>query len=166
VERKTLAIMLTISTYGTWLRGDARGWVDDGKVLPCDPSLNAMDAGRLKHPPFYFARSIRHGVGQAIGESLQSRLDLRILAMCVQSWHSHIVVPATHHDIAKVVKCAKDAVRWHLRVDRPIWATDYDKRFCFDVASVRNRIHYVERHNLDDGLSARPWEFIEGWDPV
>jgi len=22
-----LAIMLTMTTYGTWLRGDARGWV-------------------------------------------------------------------------------------------------------------------------------------------
>jgi hypothetical protein len=34
----TLAIMFTLSTYGTWLRGDARGWVDDGIIFPPIPN--------------------------------------------------------------------------------------------------------------------------------
>jgi len=33
----TLAIMVTSTTYGTWLRGDKRGWVDDGRILPSLP---------------------------------------------------------------------------------------------------------------------------------
>ena len=81
--------------------------------------------------------------------------------MCVQSWHTHYLVGATSHDVADIAKCAKDAVRWGLRIGRPIWATDYDKRFCFDRASCRNRARYIERHNEEDGLIARPWGFIE-----
>lgn len=159
-----LATMLTISTYGTWLRGDARGWIDDGIVFPPDPQLQMKDRKRLKHPPFYFARDIRHRIGHAMGVSLSTRLDLSILAMCVQSWHAHIVVGQNFHPIPDIVKCAKDAVRWELRLGRPIWATDYDKRYCWDERSVFARINYVERHNIEDGLARRPWEFIVSYE--
>jgi hypothetical protein len=84
--------------------------------------------------------------------------------MCVQRWHAHFVTEATKHHVADVLKCAKDAARWRLRVDRPIWARDYDKRLCFHEPSALTRIDYVERHNLADGLPRRPWTFIEPWD--
>jgi hypothetical protein len=45
----TLATMLTMTTYGTWLRGDNRGWVDDGKILPAAPFLEDADRVRMKH---------------------------------------------------------------------------------------------------------------------
>ncbi|MEO0588826.1 MAG: hypothetical protein AAF078_14455, partial [Planctomycetota bacterium] len=32
-----LATMITTTTYGTWLPGDARGYVEQGRVLPGDP---------------------------------------------------------------------------------------------------------------------------------
>ena len=84
-----------------------------------------------------------------------------IVAMAVRTWHVHTVIAATEHRLPKVVKCAKDAARWELRPGRPIWTAGYDKRFCFDEASVRRRIAYVERHNTEIGLPARPWDFIE-----
>jgi hypothetical protein len=31
---ETLATILTTTTYGTWLRGDARNWVEDGIIYP------------------------------------------------------------------------------------------------------------------------------------
>ena len=37
--RETLAIMLTMTTYGTWLRGDRRGWVES-EVWFCRPVPN------------------------------------------------------------------------------------------------------------------------------
>src|SRR5438552_781142 len=119
----TLAIMFTMTTYGTWLCGDARGWVDDGIVFPANPTLQAYDRSRLKHEPFFFGRNTRHAVGQAMADSLRSRLGIPMLAVCVQSWHAHFLVPGTHHDVSIIAKCAKDAVRWCLRIGRPIWAT-------------------------------------------
>ncbi len=154
--------MLTMTTYGTWLRGDMRGWVErGGRVLPADPQLERADRRRMKHPAFLFDESQLVEIGGAIGESLRERLGLRLLAMAVRTWHVHVVVAATDHPVPGVVKCAKDAVRGHLRPGRPVWTAGYDKRFCYDEESVRRRIRYVERHNVELGLPAKPWEFIE-----
>jgi len=157
---RTLATMLTLTTYGTWLRGDARGWVDAGTIFPPDPVLEASDRRQMKHPPFRFAERDWRPVGDRIGTALGQRLGVAIFAMTVQSWHVHIVIGPTAHDVSRVVKCAKDAVRWAMRPGRPIWGDGYDKRFCFDEASALARIAYVEEHNLARGRPARSWPFI------
>jgi hypothetical protein len=36
--------MLTITTYGTWPRGDKRGYVEDGKTFPPIPTSNPETA--------------------------------------------------------------------------------------------------------------------------
>jgi REP element-mobilizing transposase RayT len=158
---RTQAIFFTWTTYGTWLRGDMRGWVDDGIVLPADPCIEAADRARMKHTVFTFHPEQLLSVGQAMGDSLRSRMKLRILALTIQTWHVHLVVAATSHSLSDIVKCAKDAVRWHLRLDRPLWTVKFDKRFCFSPSSTRSRVDYVERHNVRVGLPARPWAFIE-----
>jgi hypothetical protein len=135
--------MFTITTYGTWLRGDIRGWVDDAVVFPPDPRMEDLDSNSMNEPPFRFAYADRVPVAQAIAESLTTRLHLQVYAVCVQSWHSHFVVGATVHTPAVIVKCAKDAARWKLRRERRIWGTGYDKRYCFDAPSVQTRINYV-----------------------
>ncbi|HSV15237.1 MAG TPA: hypothetical protein VLI90_13340 [Tepidisphaeraceae bacterium] len=156
----TKAIMFTISTYGTWLRGDARGWVDDGIVFPAQPALQAWDRDRMKHSPYLFPRDRWLEIGGAMGESLLKRFDARIRAWTLQGWHSHGVIGSTRHDIADIIKCVKDAARWHLRIIRPIWAADYDKRWCFEWPSVGNRVGYVEKHNVRNGCNPKPWPFI------
>ncbi|MBI1345879.1 hypothetical protein GC163_06280 [bacterium] len=153
-------VMVTMTTYGTWLRGDARSWVDDGRIYPPDPILEAADRNRLKYPPFCFLPEQLMCVGQSIGESLCRRLHQHILALTVQTWHVHLVVSDSVSPIADVVKCAKDAVRYRLCMGRPIWTAGYDKRFSFDEPTLHNRISYVERHNLAQGWSARPWPFV------
>ncbi len=157
----TQAILLTWTTYGTWLRGDQRGWVDDGVVLPPNPIIEAADRARMKHSMFTFHPEQLLSIGQAIGESLRSRMLLRLLALTVQTWHVHLAISATTRSLSEIVKCANDAARWHLRLDRPLWTAKYDKRFCFSTNSVIARINYVEKHNPRLGFPARPWPFIE-----
>ena len=101
----------------------------------------------------------RH-VGQCIGDALASRCNLTLFAMAVQSWHVHFVTSVPAVAVSQVAKCAKDAARWGLQIDRPIWGTGYDKRYCYDVEAVKNRILYVERHNLAAGQPPKPWAFI------
>ena len=157
---RTLATLITISTYGTWLRGDARGWVDDGTVFPEQPALAEWDRQRMTHDPYLLPWDTFHAVGEAMGVAVRDRLGVRVYALTVQRWHSHVVIGSTRVDVADVVRCAKEAARWHLRVDRPIWADGYDKRWCFDWSAVDNRIGYVERHNVRNGWDARPWSFV------
>ena len=156
-----LATLFTMTTYGSWLRGDSRGWVEDNVTYPPNLILEEGDRKRMKHPAFMFASQDLFRIGEMIGKSLKERLGQRILAMTVQRWHVHFVVMASEVDIPKIAKCAKDAVRWGMRPGRPIWTDGYDKRYCFDDQSVGNRIEYVERHNLEAGWPARPWKFID-----
>jgi len=158
--RHVCGVMVTATTYGTWLRGDARGWVQDGSVFPPNPILENHDQRLLKHAPFLFDERQLYAIGEMIGDSLCQRLQQRVMAMTVQMWHVHFIVAESATPVASVVKCAKDAVRYGLRADRPIWTDHYDKRFCFDVRSLHNRIEYVERHNIERGWPARPWPFI------
>lgn len=158
--QRVCGVMVTMTTYGTWLRGDQRGWVDEGRILPAMPELESDDRRRMKHPMFSFPLHDWFEIGAAIGESLTTRTQQRILALTVQTWHMHFVVADSECPIADVVKCAKDAVRYHLRPGRPIWSDGYDKRFCFGEESLMSRIQYVERHNIERGRPAKPWPFI------
>ena len=98
VMRKTLGILFTISTYGTWLRGNVRGWIGDGKLMPPDPTLELQDLARLRYPPYRFPKHERLGVGEAIGRSLIERMDAVIWAICIQSWHVHFLTgPLRYH---------------------------------------------------------------------
>jgi hypothetical protein len=156
----TLGTLITSTTYGTWLRGDQRGWIDDGILMPPDPVLERGERERMGHPPFLFQPETLLAVGDAIGVSLRERQRHTVLALTVQTWHIHIVVGSTPVRVDQVVKCAKDAARYHLRPGRPIWTDGYDKRFCFDRPSLAARVRYVERHNERLGWSARPWAWI------
>jgi hypothetical protein len=155
-----LGTMFTFTTYGTWLRGDRRGWVEQGQILPPNPELERADRSRMPHAPFVFERDDLLRVGAMIGESLQSRLAQPVLALTVNTWHVHLVVSAVGHEPAMIVKCAKEAVRYGLKPGRPIWTDAYEKRFCFDEVTLDRRIEYVERHNIALGWPARPWPFI------
>lgn len=162
----TIAIMFTFTTYGTWLRGDERGWTDEGRLMPPNPRLERFETRRLKHDPFTFPDDRLLDIGRLIGESLIMRKSVSLFALTVQTWHVHFVIAATRHPVPQIAKCAKDAVRWGLRLKRPIWTEDYDKRFCFDDAAVRSRIDYVERHNIERGWPRKPWTFLKTFGPL
>jgi hypothetical protein len=162
----TLATMLTMTTYGTWLRGDHRGWVEDGQIFPADPDLESADRARMKHEAFLIPRDQLFEVGRFIGQSVTSRLQLPIYALTVGTWHVHLVIGPTRLPIGDVIRTAKDSARYGLSIfNRPIWSAGYDKRFCFDERSVLNRITYVERHNERHDWPPRPWPFITAFHP-
>ena len=159
--RDALAIMITLTTHGTWLREDERGWVDSEIIMPASPIVEQAGRQRPESPPLMFPRDQLQYVGTLIGTSLRQRLGLRIWALTVQAWYVHIVVAATTEPVNRIVECTEDAVCWGLQLNRPIWGEDYDKRFFFDEDSVRQRIAYVERNNTAAGLPPKPWPFIE-----
>ena len=119
----------------------------------------------MKHSVYLFPRDRLLDVGRYIGQSLTDRLQLELYTLTVGTWHAHLVIGPTRHSIGDVVKCAKDAARYGLGICRPIWTTGYDKRFCFDIPSARNRITYVQRHNKRHGLPPNPWPFLTPFNP-
>ena len=156
---RTLGTMLTWTTYGMWLRGDVRGWIDKGKVLPPEPRLEAWDRANLRYPPFVLPPEQRFSTGELVGEVVAG-LDAKVHALTVGSWHVHVVLSHADTPLSEVIKLLKEGVRTGLGYRRAIWGVGYDKRFCFDRRSLLGRIEYVRKHNVEDGLPPDPWDFI------
>ncbi|MEM9790029.1 MAG: hypothetical protein AAF842_06445 [Planctomycetota bacterium] len=138
------ATMITTTTYGSWLPGDLRGYVDDGRVLPPDPA-------KLNH-----ARELMKGDPVRLNADEQSiafdallsacdEYNYRLLAVSIESWHAHILLHHGHEPVSTTAARLKAAVRVALDRGR-IWTTGYDKRYCFTPQHVDARRQYIARH--------------------
>lgn len=140
--------MVTWTTYGTWLQGDKRGYVKDGKTLCKNDALLQSNLKRLKNPATRLDAEHRAIVRDAILEKAQE-IHQQIYAIAICSSHVHIVADRTNETIEKVVSYYKNAARLALRAggfDGRVWTKGFDKRFCFNRMDLASRINYVKNH--------------------
>jgi len=145
---KTLGYMVTWTTYGSWLQGDARGYVKDGKILGENKGLEQANRKMLTGDRFKLKKEQREVARRAILLEAE-RIGEKILAISVCSNHIHVVIGKGGNSVDKVVNRFKSAAYYALRengVEERVWTRGYDKRFCFDENSLAERIKYVERH--------------------
>jgi hypothetical protein len=45
-----------------------------------------------------------------------------------------------------------------------MWTTDFDRRFCYDWQRLRDRVNYVEEHNVRNGWPRQPWPQLLNWE--
>ncbi len=82
-----LGYFLTRTTYGTWLPGDERGWVErPGQFRPPNPALQATARALLKEEPCILDHQQRGLVEATIAKHC-----------AIRSWHLHIVNCRTKH---------------------------------------------------------------------
>ena len=82
-----LAYFLTWTTYGTWLPGDARGWVrKPGQFQIPDPKLEAVARELMSEEPCILDSEERRLVEKTIQEHC-----------AIRSWHLHAVSCRTNH---------------------------------------------------------------------
>jgi hypothetical protein len=145
---KTLGYMLTWTTYGTWLQGEKKGFVKDGEVMGENTTLKQDCRDKLTRPPVRLHSKEKKIVREAILEA-SKRFKQNIRAIGVCSNHVHIVCDYVEVPIGVLVGYYKYAGRKALQKcghEGKVWTRGYDKRFCFDEKSLKNRIDYVERH--------------------
>lgn len=73
-----------------------------------------------------------------------------IYALCVQPRHVHIVAEYIPRPLNKIVAYYKKTVQVALKAmghNGKLWTKGYDKRFCFDQATLEQRIKYVQAHD-------------------
>jgi len=106
-----IAFFLTWPTYGTWLPGDARGWVEfkHGWQLP-DSSRELEAKTRMKEAACILESSARKVVETQITETCS-----------VRGWTLHAVSCRSNH--LHVVVGAQDANPKKIRVDLKAWCT-------------------------------------------
>jgi REP element-mobilizing transposase RayT len=145
---KTLAYMVTWTTYGTWLQGDDRKYVKDGQILPPNESLAAANMRALTKESVRLSFNERQIVEEAIRQQA-IRFDQQIYALAVCTNHVHLVAEYIPRPIGVVVqrykKCAVHALRG-IGIKGRVWTSGFDKRYCFDRDTVQRKINYVSSH--------------------
>ena len=140
--------MLTWTTYGTWLQGEQKGYVKDGKILGANRYLVEANKKRQKGKSVKIDKEQRRIVKETI-EKEAERLGQKIYAIAVCSNHLHLVIGYDEREIGGAVRCYKNAGYFALRKKGfagRLWTRGFDKRFCFDNESLRNRMVYVNSH--------------------
>lgn len=90
--REVFGVLITWTTYGTWLPGDARGW--RAKRLgnqPADPKLEAEAREKMKFDPVTLSAADRATVEAACREHCDHR-GWRLHAVNARTNHVHVVV--------------------------------------------------------------------------
>jgi len=146
---KMIGYMITWTTYGTWLQGDKRGYVKNGRILGENKDLRKSNIFNRRGSIVRLTVQQQEVARKAIfGEA--ENLGQKIYAVAVCANHIHMVVDCVDETIETIVARYKKTARQALNVNRfvgRVWTRGYDKRFCFDEKSLKDRIEYVRRHN-------------------
>ena len=148
-----LAYFLTWTTYGTWLPGDSRGWVNrhrtHGEVVePSQPALENHARGLLKESPVVLSAPMRT-VTDAAMRRICDELGWCVHALEVRSNHVHVVVTIQDASPGKVMGILKvngtralNTLAGRGRRDR-WWTKDGSKRIVNSQESLNAAIRYV-----------------------
>jgi REP element-mobilizing transposase RayT len=145
---KTLGYMVTWTTYGTWLQGDKRGFVRDGKILKASTELEQDNKKRQSNDKISLTKEQREVVRNSILREAE-KIRENVLAISVRSNHIHAVIEAGGKPINTVINRFKTAAHYAMR-DRgfkgKVWTSGYDRRFCFSEKELNTRVNYVNKH--------------------
>ena len=147
--RKVIGYLVTWTTYGTWVQGDKREYVKNGKILPGDSELEKANKRRQLKNAVKLNRGQKEIVKRAILERAKM-IGQEVLAIAVRSNHVHIVVNRIDKTIEEVVAGYKRVATKVLNdrgFEGRVWTTGFDKRFCFDEKELGSKITYVKKHN-------------------
>jgi len=147
--QKVFGYLLTWTTYGSWLQGDRRKYVKNGKILDPNPSLERTNKENMKYKKVSLTTAQREIVEKAIIEESAS-LNQKIYAIAAGKSHIHLVTGCNFTSAASAVSHYKNAARLAMEstgfVGR-LWTKGFSVRYCFDENQLNAVIEYVNRHN-------------------
>ncbi len=146
-----LAYLLTWTTYGTWLPGDERGWVERDKGIQSgDPSRQNIALLSMVDSACKLTRAQREIVEKTIADHCRIR-GWQLRAVNCRSNHVHVVVsaevPPKEARMQFKAYCTR-ALKEHLHAqgfdERKKWWTEGGSvRYLSTVQSLDRAIHYV-----------------------
>ena len=152
---------LTWTTYGTWLPGDERGWVNAATVNS-GTSINKPNHLRLKHSrerlreePIVLSNDCRSVVEKTIHEVCNYR-KWRLLAVNVRSNHVHVVLIAPDTTPERVMNTFKSWASRRLneafpQLARQYWWTRHGStRWINHEDDANAAVHYVTHQQDGD----------------
>jgi len=146
--KKLIAYMITWTTYGTWLQGDERKYVKNGKILPANDKLKAVNQKQQKFQTVKLNTKQKQIAKQAILEEAK-RINQKVFALAVCSNHIHLLTEVSAESIEQTVHRYKYSATAALRksgLQNKIWTKGFDKRFCYSKKELEQKIKYVQKH--------------------
>jgi REP element-mobilizing transposase RayT len=146
---KILGYMISFTKYGTWLQGDERGYVKDAIIRPENERLKQANKQSQVQDAVRLSETQQKAVCEAILKEA-SLHDQRIFALAARPTHVHFVAKYIPVPISRVVAWYKSAARLVLKNSGhkgKLWTRGYNKKFCFDQATLEQKIKYVQNHN-------------------
>ena len=144
-----LGYFLTWVTYGTWLPGDARGWVEyhHGWQLP-DPVLELESNALMTEDACRLNGGQRIAVERQLVETCEIR-GWQLWASICRSNHVHVVVSAPSTPPKKIRSDLKAWSTRRLKEDfglarRNWWAERGSIRYLNDEASIEAAVRYIQ----------------------
>jgi len=128
--KKIIGYMITWTTYGSWLQGEKRGYVKNGKTLAQNDKLKSANQRQQKYPKVKLNSEQKQIVENTIIEEAQ-RINHKIFAIAVCSNHVHIVALVSEESIEQAVHRYKYSATSALRKfasQGKIWSKGFDKR--------------------------------------
>jgi REP element-mobilizing transposase RayT len=150
--KKLIGYMVTWTTYGTWLQGDERGYVKNGEILPANDKLNSANQNQQKFQTVKLNSSQKQIVQNTILQE-SHKINQKIFAIAVRSNHIHIVAGVSSEAIEQIVQRFKRMSTLYLHnagLNGKVWSTGFDKRFCFTEKEIKQKIKYVNKHNVNN----------------
>ncbi len=164
--REPLGYLLTWTTYGTWLPGDPRGWVEKGRAwygMPYEAgkaSRVAYSRDRMKESPVILDGHGRRAVEAGVEETCRYR-NWQLHAVSARLNHVHAVVTAPGTSPNRIVSDLKAygtraLNRLYLAEKRKNWWTGGgSKRHLYDERALCAAIEYVRNQDEHQGEEDR-----------
>ena len=143
--------MVTWTTYGSWLPGDERGYVENGQILPGDTQILKRNMNRQKCPTVRLNAQEKEIVQRVIlAEAEKIGHEIQALVVCAN--HVHLLAlphSVSIEDTVARYKSLTTRTLWQCGRKGRIWTKGYDKRFCFTEEEIVRRKQYIENHKND-----------------
>jgi REP element-mobilizing transposase RayT len=154
MAQEPVAYFITFTTYGTWLRGRAPGWVDrkhnqyGAPILAPDPRLEAAQRAALRQPVYRLDEAHRQVVLATILE-VAARRTWPLWAAHVRTNHVHVILTARRTKPEKVMSDIKAWASRRLREafaedpQRNRWTQHGSTRYLWNEAALAEKVQYV-----------------------
>ncbi len=141
-----LAFFLTWTTYGTWLPGDERGWVDD-RLRQSAPQLRRSTEAKLLQQPVVLTVAQRSVVERTVREVCEHK-GWRVWAVNCRSNHVHVVVSAGDKSPEQVMNtlkswCSRRLSECTTADGKKWWTRHGSTRYLNDESSLEAAVEYV-----------------------
>lgn len=142
VERCETSFVTTTS-YGSWLPGDVRGYVENGRPLLACPALAAYATSRMNGEPVRFTDAECNALHDSIAAAADE-FGYRLSDLVIEATHLHWI--ASHHDeMETMVGRLKNRMRQWLGRGR-IWTTGYCGVEIRDLKGLHDARNYLAQH--------------------